>query len=257
MYRDLYNRFHTQLEHIDLADKEVKTYLALVANGALTAEQIAKTTGLNRSTVYVQIEELSEMGLVSAVKDGKKTLFTAESPENLEDIIERRAQRIRQQKVEVESMVPELMQTFAKRGARPGIRMFQGKSGLAALRNEILEHTDAQIKVLTNADLFYQVADPKDLESYDKKRKSKQIKSKVIYVKQEGEDFIPYDDQEIRRADISQYDFATEMYISERAVAMASISDNIFGTLIVNENIAMTMDTMFESLWRNIDKPTE
>ena len=45
-----------KLEEFGLSEKEAKVYMASLEIGEATADQIAKHSGVNRSTTYVQIQ---------------------------------------------------------------------------------------------------------------------------------------------------------------------------------------------------------
>jgi sugar-specific transcriptional regulator TrmB len=75
------------LAELGLAAKEADTYLAMLELGPASVQDIAKKAGINRTTTYVMIEGLKKHGLVSTFERGKKTLFSAENPEQLLDIL--------------------------------------------------------------------------------------------------------------------------------------------------------------------------
>ena len=60
------------LQQIGLSEKEARVYIAALSLGPATADQLAKQTGINRSTTYVHIKSLMAMGLMSTYEEGKK-----------------------------------------------------------------------------------------------------------------------------------------------------------------------------------------
>jgi len=61
------------LREIGLEEKEIRIYKDLVKKKQLTAYQIAKNTGINRSTVYDNLNKLARKGFISTViLTGKK-----------------------------------------------------------------------------------------------------------------------------------------------------------------------------------------
>ena len=74
------------LLQFNLTEKEIGTYLVLLEQGALSVQDISKSTGINRVTTYAAIEELKQKGLASESRKGKRKLFVAENPESLENI---------------------------------------------------------------------------------------------------------------------------------------------------------------------------
>lgn len=83
-----------ELKKIGLSENEAEVYIALLELGSATAQEIAAKSGIKRTTIYVQIEALMKMGLVTSfekeMSKGKapKTYFRAEDPEHLKNIVE-------------------------------------------------------------------------------------------------------------------------------------------------------------------------
>lgn len=252
MFRELYNKYSTQLQQLDLSQKETSVYLSLIANGSQTAHQIAQITKLNRTTVYVQLEELIVQGLVSLVKEGKKTFYVAESPEKFNQVVDKNLAKLKQQQELVTDVLPDLLRAYSEMGALPSIRMFYGFSGVDTLRLHLLDSTDKMIKSIISADRFYSKFENKVNTEFTTKRRKLKIKSKIIYTLEEGDDFVPFKDQTIKRADFKKFNFGTEVYVSEHAVAIIALEGSMFGVLIVNDSIAKTMDTFFENMWNQL-----
>lgn len=72
--------YEKELQNLGLSEKEAKVYTTSLELGPDTVQNIAKESGINRATTYVQIGTLKEKGLISEFEKGKKTYFVAESP---------------------------------------------------------------------------------------------------------------------------------------------------------------------------------
>ena len=75
--------FEHNLQNLGLTEKEARIYLAALELGPSTVQEIAKKTGLIRTTVYNQIKILSEKGLLSELQEGKKRLIISQDPDRL------------------------------------------------------------------------------------------------------------------------------------------------------------------------------
>src|SRR3989338_3658806 len=104
--------FINQLISIGLSDNEAKVYMAILDLGQATVLEISAKAGVNRPTTYVQIESLKKMGLVSSQTKGKKQIFIAESPDQLEFVIEQEKKTVEQKKEELAKILPELINIF-------------------------------------------------------------------------------------------------------------------------------------------------
>src|SRR3989338_8043322 len=110
-----------QLKSLGLSDNEAKVYMAMLELGSATVREISAKAGVNRPTTYVKIESLKKMGLVSTQTKGKKQLFIAESPDQLEFMIDRQKGELEQKKEELYKLLPELTSLFNVSDSKPQV----------------------------------------------------------------------------------------------------------------------------------------
>lgn len=245
-------KYHKKLEEFGLNENEIKVYLMLFTDGSDTASNIAKAVQLNRSTTYVQITSLMSYGLVSSYKVEKKTYFSAESPQNLERLLDLKIETLQNQRSDIHNLLPELLQAFSTHSVKPVIRNFQGKEGLASMRNEIFTCTDDRIRILTNIEDLYRIFNAKEIEEYTQKRFEQTIESYVIYNLSKGEDYVPYKYQHLKRLRKKNSHYACDIYIYGHTVSFAAMKKEIVGVSIDQPDIALTMKTLFDSLWKDL-----
>lgn len=247
----MFEEYRERLINIGIAEKEAAVYVALL-HGPATADQTAKRAGLNRSTTYVQIESLMEVGLASTFKQGKKTYFAAESPNNLERLIEMKVQKLEQDKANIAAVIPELQKLYTASGNRPIVRLFEGKEGIITLRNRILESKQKDIYVVTDIDRFQKMYTPKELAAYSKERARRKLRTHVLYC---AEDTTPsltaVAPQKLKR--ISHFDcpFENDVYIFDNYVAFASYGTYAHGVLLEGANIATTIRSLVQQVWQH------
>jgi len=240
-----------RLIEFGLTQKEADVYLTLLQSGDATADQLAKSSKLNRSTTYVQIKQLTDYGLVSTFKRGKKTFFSAESPNNLLRILEQRKQQITQQETQVAGLVPELLKLFGSSVDRPVVRVFEGKEGLVSMRNAILESGTKKLHAAFSFDSMLKIFTEEELMAFSNKRAAKKIESVLMYRKS-GDDIPSVPPQQIRRIKDEVFPFGADMYIYNDTVAFASTSNQIVGVSITNADIAKTMCMLYTSIWNSL-----
>ena len=95
------------LKSLGLLESEVKTYLATLELGPSSVLEINKKINLSRQAIYTAIESLINFGLMSSVEKGKKTLFTAESPERLRSFAEAKLKKMESTVREVKNLTKE------------------------------------------------------------------------------------------------------------------------------------------------------
>lgn len=243
-------KYIEKLTDVGLTEKESQVYIALLDEGFATADRVSKLTDLNRSTVYVQIGLLTDLGLVSMFKKGKKTFYAAESPYNLERLLDRQVAELENKKTHIDAFLPDLIKVYTTSGTRPVIRTFEGKEGLTSMRNEILASGEKKIYAAFSFDDLYRIYSKDELMQYSNQRAKNKIKSYVIYNKT-GDDAVVVPPQELRRVSAEHMPIASDLYIYGDTVSIASTSDSIVGITISNVNIAQTMKTVFELAWRS------
>jgi len=240
---------HKQLQEFGLTTKEATVYMALLQYGAAPASDLAMTVNLNRSTTYVQLKSLMPLGLVSSYKEGKKTWFSAESPHNLELLLEKRIAILEQKKHEIDVFLPDLLQSFSQHSIKPVIRNFRGKAGLAAMRNEVFSCDDNKIRIITNYDDLLATFTKEELQQYSAERKQQAIDSYVLYTLGDGDDFVPFEYQKLVRIPTKAKYFDCDVYIYGQTVSFAAMRKEVVGVSIDQADIASTMKTLFDTFW--------
>ena len=237
---------------LGLSDKEALVYLVLLNEGSGTADMLAKRSGLNRSTTYVQLDVLMQLGLASTYKIGKKTYFAAESPNNLDRLVQRQELALQSQRAEIQTLLPKLMHMFSATGERPVIRTHEGKEGLATMRNEVIANADKEIFTAVSFDDLYKVFTVDELMAFSNARSKRGIISYTLYNK-EGEDAIQVPPQELRRVSKEDFPFTSDIYIYGNSVSISNTTGKIFGVTIDNAEISQTFRSLFLLAWKSAE----
>jgi len=241
-------KYHHQLEQFGLSRNETEVYMGLIQHGAGTASEIAKITALNRSTTYVQLTSLIAYGLVSTYKLKKKTCFSAESPINLERLLDKKISEMQAQKQNIEALIPDLLQVFSKNDTSPDIRTFEGKEGLITMRNELTASGVTEYYAAYSFDHLYEIFSVDELMEFSNKRANAGIHAYIIYNKQ-GRFAKTVPLQELRRVPRAAFPFKADIYVYGDTVSIASTAGKIFGVTIKNQNIADSARSLFLLAW--------
>ena len=111
------------LEDLGLRKQEIKIYLALIKHDSLSALQISKETGIDRTTAYDILRKLIDKGIVSTVHKRKTKHFMALSPDDLLFHYKRKYSSL-------ESIMPQLKKMAGPPTEPVKCELFQGKDGL-------------------------------------------------------------------------------------------------------------------------------
>lgn len=245
-----------QLKNVGLSENEAKVYIAMLELGPATVLDIASKAGINRPTAYVQIESLKKRGLVSTQTKGKKTLFIAESPNQLESMLERENKDIELKRDEVSKVLPELMTMFSLGGQKPQVRFFEGREGLTRMQEEFLKSKDKQLYAISNLDNVFAVF-PRQLNTYTSRRVEKGIRSRILYTSSEGKILPDNDAVQLREAkfiDPRKLPFSADITVYDDNVAIASLKGTLSGAVITQHEIAESFRNLFGLIWNLADK---
>ncbi len=246
----------TQLKHIGLSDNEAKVYLAMLELGPSSVLEIAAKAAINRPTAYVQIESLKKKGLVSMQTKGKKQLYIAEDPEQLEYLLGHEKKELEQKQEELKSVLPELKAMFDLAEEKPVVRYFEGKEGLLKMQEDFLKAKRKEILAISPVDEVFSVF-PDHKNTYTPRRVKKGIKSRLIYTSTENSVYPRKDEKmlrETRYISPKKMPFSADITIFDDNVAIAALKGNISGAIISHKEIANSFRGIFEILWMAAEK---
>lgn len=243
------------LTEYGLSDTEARVYCAALALDGGPVDKISKRADTNRSSSYAVLERLKEMGLVSQVKKGNKTVFKASQPERLYDLLNER-------KEVVQKILPDLKSLFDISRGKPDVRFYEGREGLKTVLNSILDEAK-EILIFGEADSFIK-AIPGWTEAYVEKRAGKNIKVKLILKAS------PYAVSSIKRiqaaktktSELIKVRMLPEAYrinasgfdIYNNKVVLYSFEKQNNAVVIENNLISDMMRTVFGILWDTAEK---
>ncbi len=245
-----------QLKNIGLSENEAKVYLAMLELGPATMLEISAKAGINRPTAYVQVEALKKLGLVSAQTKGKKKLFMAESPDQLEFVLEKKNVELEQKKSELEKLLPELLTMFSLGDQKPEVRFFEGKEGLMRMDEEFLKAKEKSMIGIMSLDDVLNIF-PSSSDSYSKRRVKKGIHVKSIYTYSKGPVLKEKDPEMLREARYispEKLPFNVDITVYDDNVAIAALRGKISGTIIKHQEIANSFKNFLNLIWNLADK---
>lgn len=164
---------HQALEKIGLTTNETKVYLALIDLGTSLAGNIARKARLHRRQTYDALHRLIGKGLASyTIKLGKKH-FRPVDPERILDIAKER-------EMEIQSVIPEIIEKFRKTESRIHAEIYEGTEGLKSVMEIILKEKKEWYTIGSTGK--GPVVLPFYLEQFARKRVKLGIKRKVLLV---------------------------------------------------------------------------
>lgn len=233
------------LQAIGLTKSEATLYTYLLQHGFSTPPQIAKGTGITRTNCYAVLRSLQDHSLITVQRAGKHKAYVAHDPEALFQSVQRRSEKIAE-------LLPDLRNLYAQHNNKPVIRFYSGFEEVKEIYQSV--YTAEQVygigstsKMSGKSQEFYKTwlhhleknnVVFNDILSYpsgDKAALEMKAALKGLY------------DYKLMPKKFD--DFPTDLLIWKDNIALLTLEEPIFGTVITNNTLAKTFRIIFASLW--------
>lgn len=251
----------SHVEDLGLSNKEARVYVASLMLGPSPVQKIGDFAGIKRVTTYVILESLVNLGLVSHVTKGKKTLFIAEDPANLRRLLSKKEEALKEQKSSFEAILPQLKNLKTLPADTPGVRFYDSAEGIrSVLANFISNHKGSVERAygISNADQIEEFFPEIRFSTGNPDRISAGLPSRVIYTSTRGRLNHKDNDQlnrELRYVPQDKYPITGDLTIVGHHIIMLSLTGNRpLGITIESKNIANNLIAFFELAWESAAK---
>lgn len=239
---------HEQLKTIGLSSSEISVYLLLLEEGLLTPPQIAKGTGIARPHVYPALQSLEVQRLVSIHNTGKRKMYAANDPESLFQSLEDKRRRVQQ-------LLPDLRALYASSTNKPTVHFYDGFEQIKEIYYQTL-HAQKVYGIGSTKQLSD--IDPHFYERWLLEVQKKNIVFYDILSHASGETAAPKMKQILRGLYDSKLlpatysDTPTDILIWDDTIALITLQEPIFGTVLKNPLLAKTFTVLFNVLWQRL-----
>jgi sugar-specific transcriptional regulator TrmB len=243
------------LTQIGLTQKQAIVYTALLELGEAKMLHIAKQAKLKRPTVYLVIDELIQLSLVSVIEKGKKKIYSAVHPNRITEILESRKQQYQE-------LLPDLLARYGSIRGKPKVQMLEGMQGIKQAYQEayallkegkneglwfgnisfLLEHFplvikeyDSVLNSLKGSRIRELIIGGEKSEAWvQKMQKSPKPQHFIKYFNDEGQCGI------------------TDQFIIGNKIMLFSMNKEIFTLIIESEEIVKTQKFLFDRIWNSV-----
>lgn len=132
-----------ELKKLDLNEKEIRVYLAMLETGAVSVKMLAEKIPLSRPTLYRIIENLEKKELAEKIR-GKSSEFIAKSPDHLLNLIRIKKRRVEEQERELLRIISILKNKYVFSNEN-SIREYAGKNGEAEVLSDLSSTPEGKI----------------------------------------------------------------------------------------------------------------
>lgn len=243
------------VEDLGLSQKEARVYLANLAMGPATVQQIADQSGIKRVTTYVILESLANLGLVSQTSQGKKTFFNAEDPVSLRRLLDKKEQEVKEQKQNFADLLPELKTLESLPSEAPSVKYYDNPEGIKSIMASFLaaHRSEGPILGISNLDQVYAFFPEFQATSGNPARQQLGIKSRFVYTSERGPILKDSDKQKGRESRFLPSDkFPLNGDISivgNHIVILALTGAKPIGITVESKEVADGLRQVFELAW--------
>ncbi len=229
------------LGQFGLNTREIQLYLALLREQTSTPNKLAQITGINRTTVYLDLDSLKQQGLVTSYIKHAKKHYQATDPKKLLEILEEKKQNVR-------SILPQLENLYAPR-TDLYVELFEGKQGIKKIYEDIVEKKDS-VLVLGATGKSYDVL----LYYYPhliQKAIQANIQERCIanYTAQEAMKKHPENFVSVKFLPQGNEAHVTTIIYADKVAHLCLQEDKIYAVLIREQYLNNTYRAHFELLW--------
>lgn len=240
------------LKKIGLNDEEIAVYLSSLELGPSMVANIARHSGVKRTTVYLVAKSLIEKGLMGQYKAKRGIHLGAQPPEFLHAQMEEKTK-------EISNILPQLKALTKKESYLPQIKYFEGKEGYFTICEDTLQKHADEILWMGNPEEIYKIIGEKyDNEYYIPARLKKKIKLRALLFKndwsQKFKEGMDYKFLRNIRLLPNEFTFHSTQLIYQDKVAFISSNKELISVLIKSRDLAMMEKAKFETIWKNSGK---
>ncbi len=243
------------LREAGLAGNEAKVYLALLDLGSVTAGDIAKESGVNRTNVYDALRSLAEKGLVSHIKKTERRYFEAASPSKFLHYLEEKEEEVRERRQVLEEIVPELEMKRTLSKEKEEATVYTGRKGLKTVAEDVIR-TGTELLVFGAEGRFMETFRTYS-RNWHRRRAHARVNMKIIYSEKirEEKSHDPLSHSEMR-FNATLYDTPSTTWIYGENVAIILWSKQPVLTLIRSSDVSRSYRQFFNVLWRSSKGPS-
>lgn len=251
------------LYSIGLTKEESFVYETLLTASSFTPTLLSIKTKIPRTSLYRSLLSLSVKGLVSEIIKGKRKVYKAESPKQLESLLREQHNELDLLQKQLSTKLPQLVEVFKKSSLRSQASFFEGDESVTNIyRDQVLEKgyeklAFANIRMVTN--LL-----PKEfIEYYQKSKQNQKINTRIIAPDtKEDREMIELTYRSIQKkyrpeikflsAQVFPYEGDISVYGKNKLSAINLRSNNPIGVIVEDQTLHDMFKAMFNIIWNTI-----
>ncbi|MBT5346957.1 TrmB family transcriptional regulator [bacterium] len=234
------------LESLNFTKKEAQIYLCLLKIGNATVTEIASFTKINRITVYDNLDELINRGVVKRILKNSSKLYFAEDPERILRVEESKVLQFRNHIEDFKSLKVV--------NNEKSVMVYEGVRNLSSMYDDIYSHKGIT-KCFINLELLDN-QNKKILDEFVNKRIKQHCLVYTIIPKTEyslelyksQKDF----KRKIKLLTENRYNFESSFVVTNGKLYIIDFSNPVVAILIDNPKVAGSFEKLFNLCWDSL-----
>lgn len=231
-----------------LTENESKIYISILRKLEASVFEIAKDTGIPRATVYITLEKMKGLKIISSLKKNNVLYYTPENPSRLKVLAEEKEKIISE-------LLPELSAIIDTDQEKPNVKMYTGAEGVKIALEDILETMKRENSHVLLAASRSEITKlfPKYFPEWLKRRETLGIRTKLILPEIERTTSVFQENslREIRYLPES-FGFKATIHIYGNKMAVFNLKESeVYSIVVESEPIVQSFTQFFLFAWEN------
>jgi sugar-specific transcriptional regulator TrmB len=244
------------LQELALSENEAVLYTQMLNRPRSTVQELGTHAPFPRTMLYYVLKQLTRRGLVAAKKEGWKTVYVAEDPERLYDLLANKQREFERETDSVRELIPRLKHRYRLAGKRPSVRTFDGAEEYQKALEDIIISQPKEVyayEVLVGKKPALEIRD-----AHERRRVTRKIQKKVLFFDSaDALQFLKnrrYDDYtQFRNVKAgSAASFSVDLTLYDGKLLYTSYYDEYEPTAVLVEDQALyeMQKNLFDTLWK-------
>ncbi|HWL54770.1 MAG TPA: helix-turn-helix domain-containing protein [Chthoniobacteraceae bacterium] len=240
------------LRELGFNGRKAHLYQVLLRLRSGSATELARAAGLKRTTVYDLLDELAADGLAVISFAGRKRVYTALHPDNLQLRLER-------QRTLLDDLLPDLNLLFNQSPRKPRIRYYDGVQGVRQFHEELLQTPAKEYFYFGSMSSLVGVVGRRYLKSFVTKRVARKIRAHAIRIREQEIDeshLLPGDEnyREVRYISLPPDEQVVNMTLYDDKVAIVASAEEGYALIIESHGLFTLLKVIWNYLWRSAEE---
>ncbi|MEK9155491.1 MAG: helix-turn-helix domain-containing protein [Patescibacteria group bacterium] len=235
-----------------LSGVEAKIYLTTLEMGSASLTDIAKRSGVSKTSTYEVLEALRQRKVVRVSRRGKRGVYSAADPERLVEVLRGEAA---EQAMTIDDVVRALpLFTALQGGTRPSVMIHEGADAVYGYFEHLAKIKPESMDEISNVDDIYSWVEKETLLHARKMYPWIPKKSRVLYT---GTPRNPRKGFELRVLNKQWGTFHGNIAMYGNFVSLVTFTSTPTVIVIESKPLAESLRLLFTIAWRASDEPKD